>query len=143
MTSRFVLDANVPLTWFLDEEPEQAAYAQAVARIIQEGNPVCVVPAIWHVEVATVLLAAHRDSRRRFSSAKLGAALEVLHGFSLETHHFPHEPRQIVMLARQYHLQTADALHFDLARTQRLPIATFDRGIRDACRQFDVDLLKP
>lgn len=61
MTTRFVLDASVALTWFLDEAPEQAAYAQAVARLIREENPVCAVPAIWHVEVAGVLLAAHRD----------------------------------------------------------------------------------
>lgn len=141
MTTRFVLDASVALTWFLDEAPEQVAYAQAVARFIQEGNPVCVVPAIWHVEVAGVLLAAHRDPRRRFSGAKLGSALEVLEGFSLETHHFPHEPREIVGLARQYQLQTADALYFDLARSQRIPIATFDRGLRSACERFGVELL--
>ena len=141
MTTRFVLDASVPLTWFLDEAPEQAAYAQAVARFIQEANPVCVVPAIWHVEVAGVLLAAHRDQRRRFSGAKLGSALEVLEGFSLETHHFPHEPREIVGLARQYQLQTADALYFDLARAQRIPIATLDRGLRSACARFGVELL--
>lgn len=141
MTARFVLDANVALTWFLDEAPAQVAYARAVARFIQEGNAVCVVPAIWHVEVAAVLLAAHRDTRRRFSGAKLGAALEALEGFPLETHHFPHEPRAIIGLARQYHLQTADALYFDLARSQRLPIATFDRGVRAACERFGVELL--
>lgn len=67
----------------------------------------------------------------------------MLEGFSLETHHFPYEPREIVGLARQYQPQAADALYFDLARSQRLPIATYDRGLRSACERFGVERLTP
>jgi hypothetical protein len=55
---RFVLDANVALTWFLSEGETQTAYSLLVLEDAVEGNT-CVVPGLWHVEVAARLITAH------------------------------------------------------------------------------------
>jgi len=47
----------------------------------------------------------------------------------------------ITAFAERYHLSARDAVYFHLAKSLELPIASFDGGIRAACRLHGVRLL--
>jgi len=141
MAETFVLDASVTLAWFIRQTEEQRRYAETVLNLIHEADTVCVVPSVWHYETGAVLLREHRDKAARFGKAKLLKALATLNGLSIETHHQAIETEAVVNLGMAYHLQGYDALYFDLAKVNGLPIATFDRGILAACKRFGVERL--
>jgi hypothetical protein len=71
---RFVLDANVALSWFLFEGEAQTAYSLLVLEDAVDGNT-CVVPGLWHVEVAARLIRARRNRNAAFGPARMGDAL--------------------------------------------------------------------
>jgi predicted nucleic acid-binding protein len=137
---RFVLDANVALTWFLSEDEAQTAYSLLVLEDAVGGNT-CVVPSLWHVEVAARLMRARRNRTAAFGPARMTEALRLLGALDLETHQFALAVTDIVALAARYHLSVHDAVYFHLAKSLELPVASFDGGIRTACRSHAVRLL--
>ena len=137
---RFVLDANVALTWFLSEGEAQTAYSLLVLEDAIGGNT-CVVPGLWHIEVAARLMRARRNRNAAFGPARMVDALRLLGALDLETHQFPLAVADIAALASRYHLSAHDAVYFHLANSLELPIASFDGGIRAACRSHGVRLL--
>jgi len=139
---RFVLDANVSLTWFLAEGEAQTAYSLLVLETVIDGNT-CIVPGIWHIEVAARLMRARRNHKANFGATRMENALRFLHALDLETHQLALEVSNVVDLAERYHLSCHDAVYFHLAKSLNLPLATFDGGMRAACRGHGVKLLHP
>jgi predicted nucleic acid-binding protein len=137
---RFVLDANVALTWFLSEGEAQTAYSLLVLEDAVEGNS-CVVPGLWHVEVAARLIRARRNRNTAFGPARMVDALRLLGALDLETHQMALAVTNVADLATRYHLSAYDAVYFHLAKSLDLPIASFDGGIHAACRAHGVRLL--
>ena len=137
---RFVLDANVALTWFLSEGEAQTAYSLLVLEDAVDGNT-CVVPGLWHVEVAARLIRARRNRSAAFGPTRMGDALRFLGALDLETHQLALAVTDVADLALRYHLSAYDAVYFRLAKSLDLPIASFDGGMRAACRAHGVRLL--
>lgn len=139
---RFVLDAGVPLALFMpDEDPDVVRYAQAVLDAIERGVDRAVVPALWHYEVAAVLLRAHRA--RKLSAEGFERALRFFGTIPIESHHETYTVGAIIERAQRYGVQAGDALYFDLAVSLGLPIATVDRGLRSAAKSHGVRLVTP
>lgn len=138
---RFVLDANVALTWFLAEGADQTAYSLLVLESAIDGT--CVVPGIWHVEVAARLLRTRRNHNAGFGAARMENALRFLQSLEVETHQLALEVGNVADLAERYHLSGHDAVYFHLAKSLNLSIATFDGGMRTACHSHGVKLLHP
>ena len=137
---RFVLDANVALTWFLSEGEAQTAYSLLVLEDAVDANT-CVVPGLWHVEVAARLIRARRNRNAAFGAARMGDALRLLGALDLETHQLALAVTNVADLAMRYHLSAYDAVYFHLAKSLDLSIASFDGGMRAACRAHSVGLL--
>lgn len=137
---RFVLDANVALTWFLSEGEAQTAYSLLVLEDAVDGN-ICVVPGLWHVEVAARLIRARRNRNAGFGTTRMAEALRFLGALDLETHELALAVTDIADIATRYHLSAHDAVYFHLAKSLDLPIASFDGGMRAACRAHGVRLL--
>lgn len=138
----FVLDASVALAWFLRDHPAtQQHYADAVLNLLRETCGYCIVPFVWHAEVAAVLLRDHRARKPGCTLEWLHGAGYVIKGLNIRTFHQAAGMPEILNLGLAYHLQCYDALYFDLAKVNCLPIATFDRGIITACKRFGVDRL--
>lgn len=142
MATRFVLDADVTLAWFVPGSAEQYDYATRVARHIESTGASSLVPMLWHFEVGSVLVRARRFRQIRFSEAKLRAAFERLRRLAPQTDLHFQTAVEVMERARACNLQGYDVAYFDLARERELPIATLDRGIRSACRRFGVALLE-
>ena len=138
--TRFVLDASVALRWFLSNPVP--AYARRVRRLILDGAR-AVVPAIWHLEMANGLAVAER--RRIVTAADADQSLtdiEGLLGQAIESDPALVSVRQALTTARTFQLSAYDAVYLDVARRERLPLATLDEDLRAAAARAGVALIR-
>ena len=137
--TRFVLDASVTLSWFIDHPV--APYAASVRHALAEGGRAAV-PALWHAEVPNGFLVAER--RGMISSSDGVQAVEkceLLLNQSIESIQEPIPLRRLLASARQFGLTAYDACYLELARNLHLPLATLDRQLREAAVRAGVPLL--
>jgi predicted nucleic acid-binding protein len=125
----FVLDASVALAWVLPDEDSPKA-AALLPRLIEEA---AVVPQLWPLEVANVLLVASRRGRLTLMDAqRVAADLQALPiDVDQETHRRAFGT--VLELATRHGLSVYDAAYLELAQRRRLPLATFDALLRAAC----------
>jgi predicted nucleic acid-binding protein len=133
----FVIDNSVVMSWCFEDE--SAGYADEVLDRLMGGQ--ALVPEIWPLEVANVLLVAER--RKRITRADSGRFLTLLRGLPIEVmtgpSHLPFD--EIMPLARETGLSSYDASYLALATRQGLPMATLDASLRRAAKRCKVPLL--
>ena len=137
---RFVLDASVALRWFLDNPV--SPYAYRVKQFLIKGGR-AVVPALWHLEMSNSLAVAER--RSILSSPDIDQALldiEQIVAHRVDTSSAFVSTRQALITARTFQLSAYDAVYLDLARAERLPLASLDERLRVAAGQAGVELLR-
>jgi predicted nucleic acid-binding protein len=137
---RFVLDACVALRWFLDDSV--SPYADRVEQFLIKGGR-AVVPALWHLEMSNGLAVAER--RSILSAADIDQALldlEQIVAQRVDTSSIFVSIRQGLVTARAFRLSAYDAVYLDLARHERLPLASLDEQLRAAAGQAGVELLR-
>lgn len=135
--SPLVLDASIAIAWCFEDEasPQTEAIAD---RVRDEG---ALVPALWQLEVANVLVQAER--RGRIAAADVTARLELLAALPIQldletrTRAF----REIVALARAQRLTTYDAAYLELALRRGAALATRDIELAQAARGCGVEVL--
>jgi predicted nucleic acid-binding protein len=136
---RFVLDGSVALAWlFLDERDE---YADAI--VAKLPNLEMLVPRLWHLEVANVLLVGER--RRRCSQADSTQWLSYLAGLPIVVDDST-EVRawsDTIGLARQHGLSAYDAAYLEIALREGVPIATLDAPLKAAAKATGVPIYQP
>ena len=136
----FVLDASVALRWFLDNP--MPPFANRVKQHLLKGAR-AVVPALWHLEMSNGLVVAQR--RSILTAADVDQAVIDLEQFvtqAVDTETSVVSARQSLATARAFQLSTYDAVYLDLARSQRLTLATLDDRLRAAATQAGVSLLR-
>ena len=137
--TRFVLDCSVTMGWCFESEAD--AYARNVLDSLVRAA--AIVPALWMLEVANVLLLAER--RRRIGRAdsarflELLAQLPVIVARSTDFRELP----GLVALGRERGLSAYDTAYLHLALLEGLPLATRDRGLRTAARAAGVPVFAP
>jgi predicted nucleic acid-binding protein len=138
-SDRFVLDGSVTLAWLFQDE--QDPYADAI--IARLPNLEMLVPRLWHLEVANVLLVGER--RGRCSQADTTQWLAYLGGLPIvldgetETRAWS----DTVSLARQHGLTAYDATYLELALREDLPIATLDAKLKGVAQALGVAIFQP
>jgi predicted nucleic acid-binding protein len=102
-----------------------------------------VVPALWHLELANVLLQAER--RGRIEPGETAARLALIGELPIETDHetVGRAWREILSLARQEKLTTYDATYLELAVRRGLPLSTRDAALRGAADRLGLSVLPP
>jgi predicted nucleic acid-binding protein len=101
------------------------------------------VPALWHLEMANGLAVAER--RGILTAADVDQSLsdiERLLGQAIESDPALVSARQALATARAFRLSGYDAVYLDVARRERLPLATLDEELRAAARRAGVALLR-
>jgi predicted nucleic acid-binding protein len=134
-----VVDASVALAWcFPDEESD---YAESV--LFELEIQAVVVPPIWAVEIANVLLAGER--RKRIRQPEIRRFVDLLEALSVveDRPPFTHTFINVVPLARKCNLSTYDAAYLDVALRHRIPLATLDGALQRACKMGGVDVFMP
>jgi len=92
-----------------------------------------VVPALWHLEVANTLVMVRR--RQILTQEQVEQALGYMEGFAAaltETDGCSLNAREAFRLADDLGLTVYDAVYVELAKRERLAMATLDKRLRDA-----------
>jgi predicted nucleic acid-binding protein len=135
----FVLDCSVAMAWCFEDECDR--YADAVLGSL--GRTEAVVPAIWPLEIANVLLVAERG--KRLKKADTARFVELLGGLPIVVEWVSSESVLTRVLAggREFRLSSYDAAYLELAMRQGLALATRDKALKSACKRGGVRLFAP
>lgn len=128
----FVLDCSATLPWVFASEAttETDALLDALA-----GGARAWVPALWHLELANVLLGAKRKGR--IDSAGIEKFFTTLGVFDIAvdgetmTLAWP----KTLALAEAHKLSVYDAAYLELALRRGVPLATLDQSLRQAMKR--------
>ena len=131
-----VLDSSAALAWVLPTEGS----AEGDALLEQVAEAGALVPGLWRLEVANALLMAER--RRRITWAERQEALSILADLPIQTdpHTAGHAWTETLALAAAWNLTSYDASYLELAMRAGLPLASWDRALREAARECGIGL---
>lgn len=133
--SRMVVDGSVTGAWCLRDE-HNAAADRLLAAVAEDSG---VVPALWPVEMANILVMAERRGRITPADAersvvllgRLPLAIDPADGETLS---------RTRALAREHGLTAYDAWYLEVALRLALPLATFDSALGAAAQAAGVPL---
>ena len=132
----FVLDNSVVMRWLLkDGSAERLAYADKVLGLLTQDDAQALVPGVWPLEVANVIVKA--QAKGLVSEARSTAFIGLLDdmGISVDTRTAERALKDTLQLARRYQLSSYDASYLELALREGLPLATLDADQRSAMLQ--------
>jgi len=132
-----VIDASVALTWCFDDE--SAMVTEAIGRRV--ALETAVVPGIFHLELANVLLVGER--RKRVTAAEVSGSLERINrmGIEVDEDTAANAWTATLDLARAERLTSYDASYLELALRLGADLATLDVDLADAARRRGVTVL--
>jgi predicted nucleic acid-binding protein len=135
--SAVVVDSSVALSWCFEDEASSGTEA-VLDQVRQEG---AVVPNLWHLELANVLLRAERRGRNipEGITARLGYLGRL--PIATDTETSGRAWREVLALARVEGLTTYDAAYLELAVRHGLPLATKDGALAAAAKRAGVTVL--
>ncbi|MDA8231592.1 MAG: type II toxin-antitoxin system VapC family toxin [Magnetospirillum sp.] len=133
---KFVLDASVALAWCFEDTANPAA-ERALDALAAGGE--AVVPPLWRLEMANVLVIAER--RKRLTEADTARFLGLLESLPIQAAPDRGGTAAIVALARAHGLTAYDTAYLDLAQRTGLPLATLDGQLAEAARAAGVTVM--
>ena len=135
--SDFVLDCSVSISWIFPDEDSD--YAESVLKLLEDRQ--AIVPSIWFLEMANVLLVGER--RERITQAQTSWAISLVNALDIvvdentENNAFG----ATLALGRKQKLAAYDAAYLELAIRLQLPLATLDERLIAAANRCGVVLL--
>jgi predicted nucleic acid-binding protein len=132
--SALVIDSSAALSWCFEDE----ASPESDALFEQVRDQGAVVPGLWHLEVANVLLQAER--RGRIAAGDVTMRLELIAELpiTIDNETTARAWREILALARAEGLTTYDATYLELAIRRGLPLQTKDAALITAAKRSGV-----
>lgn len=125
------------MAWCFEDDATEATEA-VLDRLRSER---ALVPAIWPVEVANVLLIVHR--RGRVNEAQIGRFVRLLAQLPIDVDETSADVASLVALGRTHELSSYDASYLLLAERAGLPLATLDDRLAKAAARAGVPLVIP
>jgi predicted nucleic acid-binding protein len=137
--SDFVLDNSVSMRWLMPSlKLEDQQYADTVLKSMADFT--AIVPNLWRLEVANVLLAAEKRQQLDVKASELFVRqLQQLSIFS-DSQTANRVFSDTLLLARQHQLSSYDAAYLELALREGLPIASLDKDLLQAASSVGVPL---
>ena len=132
-----VIDCSVVMAWCFEDEADK--YADSILDMLASAE--AVVPSIWALEVANVLLVGER--RNRLKEADTARFIELLRELpiSVDNETSDHAMREILSIGREQGLSSYDAAYLELAMRHGLALATRDTALRKAAKKSGVKLI--
>lgn len=133
-TVSVVIDCSIALSWCFEDEAS-AESDRLLAKVRNEG---AVVPDLWHLELANVLLQA--EKRGRITAADISVRLELIATLPIVTDHGAanRAAREILALARAHNLTAYDASYLELAMREGMALLTLDADLAAAAKKSGV-----
>jgi predicted nucleic acid-binding protein len=139
---RFVLDNSVVMRWLLnDGSEERLAYASKVLDLLAQETGEALVPGVWSLEVANVLVKA--QAKGLVSEARASAFVGLLAemAITVDSSTAARALGDTLQLARRFKLSSYDAAYLELALREGLPLATLDADLQSAIKQVGGSLV--
>jgi predicted nucleic acid-binding protein len=136
--SDFVLDCSVSISWIFPDE--HSDYAEEVLRLLESQQ--AIVPSIWFLEMANVLLVGER--RKRINQTQTTQALLLLNALDILVDNRTENQAFSATLAlgREQGIAAYDSAYLELAMRLQIPLATLDERLAAAANRCQVVLLK-
>lgn len=135
----FVLDCSVTMAWCFEDEVTE--YTDNVFDSLMKNK--AIVPSLWSLEVANVLLCAQRKKRiNKIKILEFKDSLAQL-PISIEYTNTHKAMSSIMELAEETNLSIYDATYLELALSNSLPLATLDKDLQKAAKKMDIYLYNP
>lgn len=136
--TEFVLDCSATLTWVFADEATAAT--EALLDDMAKGRRAWV-PALWHLEIANVLIGA--QARGRIDKAGVEKFLATLGMFDIavDDDTMALAWSKTLGLGEAYGLSAYDASYLELALRKGLPLASLDGPLRTAFQKAGGRLL--
>ena len=134
-----MLDCSVALAWCFRRQGDR--YTDSVLGSLAVDR--ALVPALWPLEVANVLLVAER--RRQLTRSESARFLDLLGNLPIDVDGAPELPTlpPLMEIAREHRLSAYDAAYLALAARERLPLATRDTALRRSATTIGVPSFTP
>jgi len=125
------------MSWCFEDEADE--YADAVLDRLTAAE--AMVPSIWSLEVANVLLVGQR--RKRLTEADSMRFVEILGELPIIVDQETSDRAlgEILTVGREQGLSSYDAAYLELAMREGIELATRDKTLRKAARRCGVKLL--
>jgi predicted nucleic acid-binding protein len=134
----FVVDASAGFAWVY---PGQATpETDDLLNTVADGAEV-VVPALWFLEMANVLLIAQRRQRLTAAQRKIAMGTLTAMQITVDDGGVRNAFDKISDLAEKYGLTIYDATYLELAMHRSLPLASRDEALRNAAKRSGIKFL--
>lgn len=130
-----VIDTSVTMAWCFEDETTPTA--EDVLDRLRDDD--AVVPSLWQLEVANVLLAAER--RGRISEAQVTRFVGLLEQLPIRIDADGVDFTGVLAAGRRHGLSAYDACYLVLAERLGAPLATLDNALSTAGRAAGVTVL--
>jgi predicted nucleic acid-binding protein len=130
----FVVDCSLVMTWCFDDEIND--YSDTILEKLNDSK--AVVPTIWALEVANVLLLSQR--RKRITSVKSASFIDTLSRLPIfiDESTTSRAMHSIFVLANELNLTVYDAAYLELAIREKIPLFTMDKGLIAAAEKMNI-----
>lgn len=133
----FVVDASVAMAWCFEDEATD--FSEEILDRLRDEE--AVVPGLWRLEVANVLLVAER--RARITEAQATRFVELLLRLPIHTDLDVVEVNDVLAVGRRHGLSAYDACYLSVAERHGVPLATLDDTLAAAGRSAGVTVWSP
>ena len=137
MKGSFILDCSVAVAWCFEDET--SAYTDSVLASFNKAN--AIVPKLWHIEVANVLLMAQK--RGRINDNGIFHFLSLLEKLPIMDDKTDRTIIDLVMLSQKYQLTSYDGCYLNLCLQYNLPLATMDKKLISALQSAGGKIYQP
>ena len=135
-TYAFVLDCSMTMAWCFEDESTD--YTDSVLECLTEKT--AIVPALWNLEVANVLLLTEKKNRiTKSHSAEFIDILSTL-PIIVDPSTSSRAMQSIYALAFQANLTIYDAAYLELAIREKIPLVTLDKELISAAKKLQIPL---
>lgn len=130
----FVLDCSITMAWCFEDESNE--YTDAILEKL--GISTAVVPTIWPLEVANVLLLSKK--KKRITEVQLASFVDALSTLPIvvDPSTTSRAMHSIMVLAGQSDLTIYDAAYLELAIREGIPLITLDKGLIRAAKKLNI-----
>jgi predicted nucleic acid-binding protein len=128
----FVLDTSATLPWVFASEATKAT--DALLDQLTRGARAWV-PALWHLELANVLLGAKRRGKIDQAGTEKFLGTLALYDVVVDSDTIPNAWSKSLAMAEGHDLSAYDAAYLELALRRGLPLATLDAALIRATKK--------
>jgi len=127
--NEFVLDCSATVPWVF--ESESTPETDALLDSLTAGGKAWV-PALWHLELANVLIGAQRKGRIDKAGIEKFLSALGLYDIEVDSETMAVAWSKTLAIAESFGLSVYDAAYMELALRRGLPLATLDKSLRTA-----------